>query len=200
MSAFETLIGIKGKGFAIIAADAHMAAHQIIAIKDDESKIYESDGKCFGIIGPSADRTQFAEIVIKNMALYRLKNGVSLSPHAAATWTRNVLANALRRGPYQIDMLCAGYDQETEDASLYFVDMYASLAKVNKAAHSYAGNFCLSILDKEWKMDMTLAEGKAAIKKCIDEVRTRFVLGRLNEFTIKCVSKDGVQELKYDDL
>lgn len=69
------------------------------------------------------------------MNLYRLKNGVSLSPHAAATWTRNVLANALRRGPYQVEMLCGGWDDELNDASLYYIDGYASLAKVNKAAH-----------------------------------------------------------------
>lgn len=58
----------------------------------------------------------------------------------------------------------------------------------------------LSILDKEWKEGMSLAEGKACIKKCIDEVRTRFVLGRIENFKIKLVTKDGLQELLYENL
>merc|ERR1712194_106264 len=116
------------------------------------------------------------------------------------TWTRNVLANALRRGPYQVDLLVAGYDKEADDASLYFIDAYSSMAKVNKAAHSYAGNFCLSILDKEWKPDLTLEQGKKIIKMCIDEIKTRFVLGRLDCFTIKVVTAKGVESLSAKDL
>ena len=89
----------------------------------------------FGIIGPSADRTLFSEVVVKHLKLYKLQNGVSLSPTAAATWARNVMATALRKGPYQVDSLIAGWDKEKGEAELFFMDAYSSLAKVNKAAH-----------------------------------------------------------------
>ena len=101
MSAFETVFGLKGEGFAIVVADSQMQAHQIIAIKDDEDKIMQVENKLFGCNGPSADRTTFMDYISKNINLYKLRNGVSLSTKAAATFTRNELAQALRsRGPY----------------------------------------------------------------------------------------------------
>lgn len=200
MSAFETVFGLKGKGWAIVVADSHMQAHQIIAIKNNEDKITVVDNKLFGCNGPSADRCTFTEYVSKNLALYELRNGITLSTKAAANWTRNELAHALRRGPYQCDLIIAGYDEEEDDASLYFVDTYSSMAKVNKAAHSYAGNFILGILDKEWTKELTEKDGLKIVKKCIEEIRMRFVLGRLDDFTIKVVNKDGVRTVAQKDL
>lgn len=200
MSAFEAVFGIKGEGFAIVCADAHMQAHQIISIKDDEDKIYNIEDKLFGCNGPSADRTTFMEYIEKNIHLYRLRNGVPLGTKAAASFTRNELAAALRKGPYQCDLVIAGYDEELGDAALYFVDAYSSMAKVNKAAHSYAGNFVHGILDKYWKKGLSEKEGRAVIKKCIAEIQTRFVLGRLDSFTIKIVDKNGVRTIAQKDL
>eukprot|EP00392_Amoebophrya_sp_AT5.2_P015547 g15753.t1 len=200
MSAFETCFGVKGAGFAIVCADAQMQAHQIIAIKNDEDKIMTVENKLFACNGPSADRTSFMDYINKNITLYKLRNGVSLSTKAAATFTRNELAQALRKGPYQCDMVIAGYDEEVGDAELYFMDAYASCAKVNKAAHSYAGNFVHGILDKEWKENLTETEGLGIVKKCITEIQTRFGLGRLDYFTIKIVDKNGIRVVKQKDL
>ena len=47
---------------------------------------------------------------------------------------------------------------------------------------------------------MTLAEGKAAIKKCIEEVKLRFSLARMDHWTVKIVTKDGIQRLTEKDL
>lgn len=200
MSAFEAVFGIKGDGFAIVCCDSHMQAHQIIAIKDNEDKIYEIEKRLFGCNGPSADRTTFMEYVEKNIHLYRLRNGVPLSTKAAANFTRNELATALRKGPYQCDLVIAGYDEEEKDAGLYFVDAYSSMAKVNKAAHGYAGNFVHGILDKYWKKGLTEKEGLEVMKKCIEEIKTRFILGRLDCFKIKIVDKNGVREILQKDL
>ena len=39
---------------------------------------------------------QFAEYIEKNVKLYTLRNGIELNPEAAANYTRNELAQALR--------------------------------------------------------------------------------------------------------
>ncbi len=46
------------------------------------------------------------------------------------------MATALRKGPYQINLVLAGYDgsAETGNSSVYFIDMYASCVKLNFAA------------------------------------------------------------------
>merc|ERR1712137_723531 len=76
----------------------------------------------------------------KNMALYALRNGVSLSTHAAANYMRGEKAYNLRRSLSVVDALLAGYDEDV-GPSLYFLDYLASCQKLDKAAHGYAGMF-----------------------------------------------------------
>lgn len=201
MSAFETVFGLCGSDWAIVVADAHMQSHQIIGIKTDEDKITEVEPKMlFGCNGASADRSTFMEYVEKNLTLYQLRNGVHLSPKAAANWTRNEMADALRRAPVQVDLIIAGFDQVTKKAELYFLDAYSSMVKVNKAAHSYAGNFVLGLLDKEWKEGLTEKEGLEIVKKAIKEIQLRFSLGRLDRFCIKIVNAAGIRKVDQDSL
>lgn len=61
------------------------------------------------------------------------------------------LAAALRKAPYQVNVLIAGHDKG-EGPSLYFMDYMASLHKMNFAAHGYAGFFLYALLDRHWKV------------------------------------------------
>ena len=63
--------------------------------------------------GAQADTVCFTEYVQKNMALYEISNGLKLSTPAAASFVRNELAVALRKGPYQTNLLLGGYDAGT---------------------------------------------------------------------------------------
>merc|ERR1719498_531964 len=104
----------------------------------------------------------FVEFISKNIRLHTLRTGKVLSTHAAANFTRNELAHALRRGPYQVDLLIAGVDDD--GPALYFMDYMSSMEKVNKAAHGYGAYFALSIMDKYFKADLTLDEAKSIMK------------------------------------
>ena len=129
----QAIFGICGKDFAIVAADKH-EQFSIVRLKDDEDKIKVVDGnKLFAVAGPNGDTAQFMEFIEKNIVLYKMRNGIKLGTAAAANFTRNELAHALRRGPYQVDMLIAGYDED-EGPSLYFMDYLSSMQKLNKAA------------------------------------------------------------------
>lgn len=149
--------------------------------------------------GTAADCVNFNEFIGKNMKLYELNNDIQLSTKAAANYIRGEvslpvhalafnsfristqLATALRKGPFQTNLLLAGYDaapgtQSGGEVSLYVMDYLASLAKTNYGAHGYAANFILSVMDREWRKGITLAEGLDIAKKCIHELRTRFVV------------------------
>jgi len=78
------------------------------------------------------------------------------------------MADAPRKGPYQTNILLGGYDAAA-GASLYFIDMYSSLAKVNFGVHGHASNFCLSIFDREWKVRAELTSWP--VNHCIRIVR-----------------------------
>eukprot|EP00455_Lapot_gusevi_P009616 TRINITY_DN1431_c0_g1_i1.p1 TRINITY_DN1431_c0_g1~~TRINITY_DN1431_c0_g1_i1.p1 ORF type:complete len:201 (+),score=40.29 TRINITY_DN1431_c0_g1_i1:70-672(+) len=193
----ESLFGIVGDGYVMIAADT-AAIRSVVKFKNNEDKIYELDSqKVMGVTGPVGDRVNFTEYIIRNIHLYALRNGISLSTHAAANWTRNELANALRQHPYEVFMLIGGYDAH-EGPSLYYMDYLASLQKLDKAAHGYAAYFVLSIMDRYWKPNMNLEEGLELIQKCIAEVKRRFIVNTPN-FVIKVVDNTGVRQINLGD-
>lgn len=104
------------------------------------------------------------------------RTGVELSVEASAQWMRTEMANALRRAPYQVNCLIAGYEHTTGEAKLYWMDYFGALQQVNKGAHGYAGYFVNSVLDNHFKANMTLEEGMAAMKACTVELKTRFIM------------------------
>ncbi len=104
------------------------------------------------------------------------------------------MARALRKGPYQTNLLLGGCDvvQGSSVPSLYFIDYLSALAKVNYGAHGYAANFILSVLDRDWRTKMNLEEGLDVIKKCIKELNTRFLISQ-PKFIVKIVDQNGIR-------
>merc|ERR1740133_773188 len=96
--------------------------------------------------------------------------------NATAYYIRSELASSLRsRRPYQTNVLLGGVDEE-DGPALYFMDYMGALQKVNFGAHGYSSYFCLAIMDKNWKPDMSLEEGKALLRLCVEQLRTRFMM------------------------
>ena len=105
---------------------------------------------------------------------------------------RTELAAALRKGPYQVNLLMGGYDLQEKRAKLYWMDYLGTLQQVNKGAQGYAGYFVNSVLDQHFKHDMNLDEGLVAVKDCIKELRHRFMINQ-HDFICKVVTKDGIE-------
>lgn len=110
---------------------------------------------------------------------------------------RTELANALRRGPYQVNCLVGGFEHSTGEAKLYWMDYLGTLQQVTKGAHGYAAYFVNSVLDNDFRHDMTLDEGIIAMKKCIVELRTRFII-KQPAFIAKLVTKEGIKEISLE--
>lgn len=127
------------------------------------------------------------------MKLYELENdGTKLSTRAQANYCRNELAAALRKGPYQVDVLLGGYDTVKQEAQLYFMDHLAALQKVKYNGQGYAAYFCLSIMDRDYIEGLDEAAAMQIMEKCIRALQKRFLLSQPN-FIIKVVDKDGIR-------
>jgi len=190
----DCLLGVVGADYVIMAADQSQS-RSIVVIKTDEDKILKlDDSKMLGAAGPAGDRYQFCEFVQKNLHLHEMRTGITLDTKAAASWTRNELAFALRRNPFQVNLLIGGYDKD-KGPSLYFMDYLASMHKMPCSAQGYCANFTLSVMDRYYKEDMNLEEGKELIRKCIKELQTRFLINVPN-FIVKIADKDGVREVQ----
>ncbi|MBW0461499.1 hypothetical protein O181_001214 [Austropuccinia psidii MF-1] len=192
----ECSFGITGKDYVIFASDSS-SNRSIVKMKGDEDKQkVVSKYVVMSYSGEPGDTVQFAEYVERNLRLYGIRNHVNLLPQEAASWTRNQLASSLRtRNAYSVNLLLGGYDIAHSAPMLYWIDYLGTMAQVPYAAHGYAAYFCLSTMDRFHRPDMNLEQGLELLKRCIDELQTRFIIN-LGTFKIRVADKDGVREVK----
>lgn len=192
----ECLVGILCNDFTILAHD-NSAVGSIIKIKEDADKLFKLDHHIGMVVcGQPGDTTYFGEYIQKNIALYRMRNGYSLSPQATANFTRNELAEHIRsRKPYFANLLMGGFDTESKKASLYYMDYMGTMAEVPYGVHGYGSHFVLGILDKDHRPNMTVPEAEELLEKCFSEVQKRLVYN-LPSFTYYVVGVDGISNKK----
>jgi len=189
----DTAIGFVGKDYVLLAADSSQA-RSILKMKADVDKLFEIDShKLFALSGEAADREAFGHYIQKNIKLYQLRTGLTLGNHAAAHFARGEMAEALRRAPYQANVLMGGYD--SEGPALYFLDYLGLMHKLDFGAHGYASNFVHSIFDRYHKKDLPLEDGIQLINTCIKELQTRFLISQ-PDFVIKVVDKSGIRVIR----
>uniref|UniRef100_A0A7S4HGY4 Proteasome subunit beta n=1 Tax=Vannella robusta TaxID=1487602 RepID=A0A7S4HGY4_9EUKA len=187
----DTVIGIAGKDFVVMAADKSRARSIVIMVNEEDKIMNLERNKLLGASGSPGDCSQFCDLIQKNLNLHRFKTDVPLSTNAAAHFTRNQLAQALRKSPYQCNLLLGGFDED-EGASLYYLDYLASLQKLKYGAQGYASYFVLSILDKDYRPDLTVEDAVALLHNCFAELRQRFMINSPN-FIIKVVDANGIR-------
>ena len=78
------------------------------------------------------------------------------------------------------------------------MDYLGTLQQVTKGAHGYAAYFVNSVLDNNYTYGMSLEEGIVALKKCIDELRIRFII-KQPAFVVKAVTKDGIHLINLNE-
>lgn len=96
-----------------------------------------------------------------------------------------------------MNCLVGGFEHQTGEAKLYWMDYLGTLQQVTKGAHGYAAYFVNSVLDNAYRQDMTLEDGINAMKKCIVELRTRFIMNQPT-FIAKIVTKEGIKVINLD--
>jgi len=193
----DTVLGVQFDGGVILATD-QTNARSILTYQTNLDKIKElTSHSAMGVSGPNCDMVNFTEFIAKNIALYELSNdGTKLSTHAQANYARNELAVALRKGPFQVNVLLGGYDETTTSASLYFLDYFGALQKVNYGCQGHAGSFCLSIMDRKHKEGLSEADAMDIINDCIKEIHVRFLIAQPN-FIIKVIDKSGIRVISF---
>ena len=141
-----------------------------------------------GVAGEICDRERFSSYIMRNMALQKYRTGNDMDLEAIAEYTRSELAYAIRRGPFQTNIILAGV--ENDEAKLYWIDYMGTMCQMTKGAHGYAAYFVGSILDNFYKKGMSIEDGLECMKKCVHEMKTRFLLDQ-SYFQVKIVTKDG---------
>jgi 20S proteasome subunit beta 4 len=188
----DCAIGLVGKDFVMFMTDMTVA-RSIVAFKHDEDKIKRLDKtKLLATAGDHASRTAFAEYIEKNMALMRLRTDLEMSNDACAHFIRRQIAKSLRsRDAVQCNSLLGGVDKD--GPALYFLDYLGSLQKLDFAAHGYCSNFTLSVLDKQFRQNLSKDEAMTIMGACVKQLSNRFLIN-LPKFLVKTVTADGEVE------
>jgi 20S proteasome subunit beta 4 len=197
-----TLIGFRCNDFVLLAASG-TAAHYYIKIRDDEDTIAEMDeNKLLALSGENGDRVNFAQLVSRNLALQRMRaHDRRCSTPTAANYIRTTLAQALRRGPYQVSSLFAGfdtplseYDEAPPQSFLYYLDYMGTMEEVPFGAHGYGASFAIAIMDEKWRPDLTVDQAAQLMQDCIEEVKRRVIISN-PKFIVKVVSARGTERV-----
>lgn len=191
----ECTIGIQFKNFVLLAADK-VSVFSIIVVKNDVNKIKKlTDNLALAVTGEAGDAIQFAEYISKNIQLYKIRNGYELSPDAAGTYVQRNMASYLRsRTPYMVNLLVAGYDTQTDEPALHYIDYLATATKVPYGMHGYGSFFVMGLMDRIYREDVTLEEGVEMLRKCVAEIQKRLVVS-LPAFKVAVIDKDGYRDL-----
>ena len=163
----------------------------------DYNKAFKlNDTMLMTVVGESGDTTQYAEFVAKNIQLYKMQNGYNLSPKACANFTRRNLADYLRsRTPFHVNILMAGFDQESKECEMYVLDYLASMVQAPFAAHGYGGFFTTALMDRKYRKDMTKDEAYELMKECVREIHKRLIIN-LPNFQVQVIDEKGLSNME----
>lgn len=186
-----SVVGLCGPDWVLVAADSSVSS-SIICMSEEYDRISEIDQRhLLATSGETGDSLQLSEYIQGNVALYKFRNGVELTSDAMSHYIRSIMAKAIRKSPYEVNMLLAGHDGTP---SLYFMDYLGTLQKIPFGAQGYCAYFVLSVFDKHYKKDMTLEEGKKLMKMALDQIKQRFTVAP-HGFIVKVVDKDGIRKI-----
>lgn len=189
-----SVVGLCGKDWVLVAADSSVSS-SIICMSEEYDRICEIDKRnVLAMSGETGDSLQLSEYIQGNVALYRFRNSVELSTEAMSHFVRSVMAEAIRKSPYEVNMLLAGHDGKP---ALFYLDYLGTLQKVPYAAQGYCGYFVMSIFDKNYKEDMSLEEGKVLMKKALDQIKQRFTIAP-HGFIVKQVDAEGIKRITLE--
>ena len=146
----DCAFAIQGNDYVIIASDRSVA-RSIIKIQDSEDKLtLLTDSQILATCGEVADRKSFSKLIKGELEYFYYRYNNRLNTDEVANYTRSILAENLRKSPYQANSLIAGFDL-SDGPKLYWMDYLGSMQKVVKAAHGYGGHFLYGLMDNFYK-------------------------------------------------
>jgi 20S proteasome subunit beta 4 len=105
------------------------------------------------------------------------------------------LAESLRsRKPYQVNLLLGGFDVPSSTPALYWMDYLGTMAEVPFAAHGYGAMFTMGTMDRYHRPDMSLDEGLDLLRKCVDELKKRFIVD-MGTWKVRVIDRQGITEV-----
>ncbi|TBU03485.1 subunit beta of proteasome [Hamiltosporidium tvaerminnensis] len=188
----DSLIGIKGNDFVLIASDT-VTKSSLLLIKDDENKFYKINSHLImAYSGEQGDSFRNCSFTAEKVKFECLQNQIHATPSVVANVLQKKLHTALRKQPLSTSCLIAG--KTPESFSLYQVDTYGAISSSKYFSLGASSYFTYGILDKNYHEGITLEQALSTLQECVNVLKKRFVLD-IPTFIVNIVRDSGIESL-----
>ena len=190
-----TTVGVVCKDGVVLAADRRASLGNMI-LSEGVTKVFQIDDH-LALVGAGSvgDILSLVRLLRAETKLYRARVGREMSVKALATLTANILHGS-RYFPYFGWFLIAGYD---ENPRLYSIDMAGGVTEDKFTSAGSGMEFAFSILEDNYRDDLSLEDGiRLALKAIRASTRRDVFTG--GGVTLVTVSEDGYREWSEEEL
>lgn len=193
-----TTLGIIAKDSIVLASDMK-GTMGYLASNSDVTKIYKiNDHLAITIAGGVGDALVLIRHLKVQANLYELEHKRSMNTKSCGTLLSNIL-NGSKGMPFYTQFILAGW---VNIPSMYSMDMGGGMIEEKKYTASGSGTeLALSIMDSNYKDNMTTADAIKLAKDAISAAKKRDIASGGDGIRIMVIKKEGIEELpiaKYD--
>jgi proteasome beta subunit len=193
-----TTLGIIAKDSIVLASDMK-GTMGYLASNSDVTKIYKINNYlAITIAGGVGDALVLIRHLKVQANLYELEHKRSMNTKSCGTLLSNIL-NGSKGMPFFTQFILAGW---VDVPSMYSMDMGGGMIEEKKYTASGSGTeLALSVLDSNYKENITTADAIKLAKDAISAAKKRDVMSGGDGIKIVVIKKDGIEELpiaKYD--
>jgi proteasome beta subunit len=183
-----TTIGLICKDGVLLAAESKASAGYMVVNKEVQ-KVFQIDNRIgVTIAGMVSDGQQLINILKAEINLHKLESGEEMKVEAVANLLANIMY-ARKWFPYFTQVIVGGVD--SDGYHLFSFDPSGSCIKEKYVSTGSGSPFVYGILEKDFKENMSLSEGKELIKQAIRSASERDMASGGEKIWIAEITKDG---------
>jgi proteasome beta subunit len=189
-----TTVGIKVKDGIVVGTESQATAGYLVASKTAQKLFKINDYTCATISGGVADCQYIVNQLQAFSKLKQVEEEKVPEPKYIASVTRNILFSG--RSYYLAMMIIGGFSLKEKTGKLYGVDLIGTLYEEEEFISFGSGSpFSLGVLEADWKVNLTQAQGIELIKTAISSSRERDAASGYN-IQICTIDKSGYKQIQ----
>ena len=187
-----TTVGIMTKNAVVLAADKQATLGHL-GYDLEAQKVYKiTDNIAVTNAGSVGDSLTIIRFLRSKAKLYETDRERKITPRALTTYLSNVL-NANRYYPYSVQFIIGGIADKPQ---LFEITAFGGVLERREFATSGSGTtLALSILDQNYKKEMTEEEGIALAVKAVNASKKRDIYTGGKSIAVMVIDGNGVREI-----
>ncbi|XP_020805572.1 probable proteasome subunit beta type-2 [Drosophila serrata] len=193
----ELILAIKGRGFVMMASTSTTEHKEMMQEKYILNPLGQHTMITFGGLTDGLS-LRFKKKILRQLDMFEVSNGYSLTPKAAVHFSRTNLARYKRSQPNnQISMLIGGIDV-INGPELHCIDSNGTAASIPYGVHGSRPEFCDTLLRDHFQPNLHQEAAYKALKNCSDQIIKKFGDNKFN-FKAYVIKRGGINRVGYGE-